>query len=102
MPSRCQNLEVTPGVLVLLNGLKERLEVSCPKTLEGKTSRPTWLIKQKNLLFFALQLPSPRLFTSPSFSARHTLMSDCGKKKILTAFKYFDPFDERSGLADKS
>lgn len=32
----CHHSEVAPGVLVLLNGLKERLEVSCPKALEGE------------------------------------------------------------------
>lgn len=36
LPFRCQHFEVTPGILVLLDGLKERLEVSCPKALEGE------------------------------------------------------------------
>lgn len=36
LPFGCQQFEVAPGVLVLLNGLKERLEVSCPKALEGE------------------------------------------------------------------
>lgn len=36
LPFGCQYFEVTPGILVLLDGLKERLEVSCPKALEGE------------------------------------------------------------------
>lgn len=31
-----QHFEVAPGILVLLNGLEERLKVSCSKALEGR------------------------------------------------------------------
>lgn len=33
-PFRCNHSQVAPGILVLLNGLKERLEVSCPEALK--------------------------------------------------------------------
>jgi len=36
LPCGGQHCEVAPGLLVLLNGLKERLEVSCPEALEGE------------------------------------------------------------------
>lgn len=36
LPLGGQHFEVAPGILVLLNGLEERLEVSCSEALEGR------------------------------------------------------------------
>lgn len=38
LPLGCQYFEVAPGILVLLNGLEERLEVSCSEALEEHIS----------------------------------------------------------------
>lgn len=50
LPCRGQHSEVPSGVLVLLNGLKERLEVSCPKALEREQTH-RWLIAQISAIF---------------------------------------------------
>lgn len=54
LPLGRQHCEVTPGVLVLLNGLEEGLEVSSSKALEHTDGRR---MKQRSLLHLLLWFP---------------------------------------------